>query len=462
MTMKNKNQDWQQGALVEMTIADLSDRGEGVGRVGERVVFVPDTVPGDRAAVRLLRVKPSYARGKLQSLIEASPHRCRPSCIVADKCGGCQWQHIDYGYQRQAKQNLVIQALQRIGGLTAPPVDPVLTQAIDGSPLASLGYRNKASYPLSISDRGQVQAGYYQKNSHDLINLNRCPVQDDRLNPLLEEIKQDIQQQGWSVYDEKRHAGCLRYLCVKIGRRTGEIMLTLVSIADELPGLKDQAGVWLNRYPQLVGVCLNVNPQRTNVIFGPNTHRVAGKSYLKEKFAGLEFQLKADTFFQIYTEAAETLVAIICEQLNLQGDELLLDAYCGIGAFTLPLALKVRLAIGLELQEAAVEQAQTNAQLNQVSQVKFYQGKVETLLPKLDINPDIVLLDPPRKGCDRTVLETLIDIQPEQIVYISCKPSTLARDLKILCAGGYQLSRVQPADFFPQTSHVESVAFLHR
>jgi 23S rRNA (uracil1939-C5)-methyltransferase len=462
MTMKNNNQDWQQGALVEMTIADLSDRGEGVGRVGERVVFVPDTVPGDRVTVRLVRVKPNYAHGKLQHLIEASPYRCRPSCIVADKCGGCQWQHIDYGYQRLAKQNLVIQALQRIGGLTDPPVDPLLTQAIDGSPLASLGYRNKASYPLSISAQGQVQAGYYQKNSHSLINLNRCPVQDDRLNPLLEEIKQDIQQQGWSVYDEKRHQGCLRHLCVRIGRRTGEALLTLVSKADELPGLKDQAAVWLNRYPQLVGVCLNINPQKTNVIFGQTTHCVAGKPYLKEKFARLEFQLKADTFFQVYTEAAETLVPLICEQLNLQGDELLLDAYCGIGAFTLPLALKVRLAIGLELQGAAVEQAQTNAQLNQVSQVKFYQGKVETLLPKLDIDPDIVILDPPRKGCDRTVLETLLNIQPEQIVYISCKPSTLARDLKILCAGGYQLSRVQPADFFPQTSHVESVAFLHR
>lgn len=454
--------DWQQGALVEVTVTDLTDRGEGVGRVGERVVFVPDTVPGDRAWVRLLRVKANYGDGKLHELIEASPHRCRPHCIVADKCGGCQWQHIDQGYQRQAKQNLVIQALQRIGGIAEPPVDPVLTAAIDGSPLPTLGYRNKASYPLGISAQGQVQAGYYQKGSHSLINLNRCPVQDDRLNPLLAEIKQDIQQQGWSIYNEARHTGLLRHLCLRIGRRTGEQLLTLVSTSEKLPGITAQAETWLKRYPQLVGVCLNLNSSRTNAIFGPETRCLAGLPYLKEKYAGLELHLKADTFFQIHTEAAEALLPIIHRELNLQGHELLVDAYCGIGTFTLPLASQVQLAIGIELQSAAVEQAEKNAQLNQVSNVKFYQGKVETLLPELQLNPDVVLLDPPRKGCDRAVIETLLKTQPERIVYVSCKPSTLARDLKTLCAGGYQLIRVQPADFFPQTSHVESVAFLQR
>ena len=456
------NKDWQQGILVEVMVTDLSDRGEGVGRVGERVVFVPDTVPGDRAWVRLMRVKPNYAHGKLHDLVESSPHRCRPRCIVADKCGGCQWQHIDDAYQRQAKQNLVIQALQRIGGIAEPPVDPVLTQAIDGTPLPSLGYRNKVSYPLSISAQGQVQAGYYQKSSHSLINLNRCPVQDDRLNPLLQEIKQDIQQQGWSIYNEKRHVGLLRHLCLRIGRRTGEILLTLVSNGDKLPGLKAQAEAWLNRYPELVGVCLNLNSNRSNVIFGQETHCLAGSPYLKENYAGLEFHLRADTFFQVYTEAAEMLLQVIREQLNLQGHERLLDAYCGIGTFTLPLAASVKLAIGLEVQWAAVEQAQKNARLNQVNNVEFYPGKVETLLPQLEVNPDVVLLDPPRKGCDRAVIETLLKIKPERIVYVSCKPSTLARDLKSLRAGGYQLTRVQPADFFPQTSHVESVAFLHR
>ncbi|MBD1940125.1 23S rRNA (uracil(1939)-C(5))-methyltransferase RlmD [Microcoleus sp. FACHB-68] len=448
---------WQQGELVEVAITDLSDTGEGVGRFDGRVVFVPDTVPGDRLLARLVQVKAQYATGKTHELLESSPHRIRPSCIVADKCGGCQWQHIDYSYQLEAKRNQVIQALERIGGISVPPVEPVL------APPAALGYRNKATYPLGMSSTGNVQAGYYQKNSHRLVNLNRCPIQDDRLDPLLAEVKQDIQRQGWRVYDEKYHRGEVRHLSLRIGRRTGEILLTLVARTGELAEIEAQAQAWLKRYPQLVGVCLNINPAKTNAIFGKETHCIAGLPYIHEEFAGLQFQLRADTFFQVNTEAAEALLEAIVNQLDLQGDEVLVDAYCGIGTFTLPLAKRVREAIGLEMQPAAIEQAQLNAQLNNLTNTSFRVGEVETLLPQLGVTPDIVLIDPPRKGCDRTVLETLVQIQPSRIVYVSCKPATLARDLKFLCnAGGYRLTRVQPADFFPQTSHVECAAFLVR
>ncbi len=448
---------WQQGEIVEVAIADLNDNGEGVGRVKGRVVFVPDTVPGDRALVRLVRVKPQYAHGKLFQLLEPSPHRIRPSCIVADKCGGCQWQHISYEYQLEAKRNQVIQALERIGGFTNPPVEPVLA-----APTA-LGYRNKATYPLGRSATGLVQAGYYQKGTHQLINLNQCPVQDSRLNPLLAEAKQDIQRRGWQVYDEKHHKGQVRHLALRIGRCTGEMLLTLVVKDWDLAGIKDQAQEWLNRYPQLVGVSINRNQERTNVIFGSETRCIAGQAYLLEQFAGLKFQVRPDTFFQVYTESAQALLQEIGQQLNLQGDEVLVDAYCGIGTLTLPLARRVRQAIGLEVQTAAVEQAQVNAQLNGITNVTFQAGQVEKLLPQLGIAPDIVLLDPPRQGCDRTVIDTLLQSSPERIVYVSCKPATLARDLKILCqTGKYRLSRVQPADFFPQTAHVECAALLIR
>ena len=450
----NKADDWQQGQLVEVVINDLSDTGEGVGRWGERVVFVPDCVPGDRALARLIRVKPQYAHAKLHELLEASPHRTRPSCIVADKCGGCQWQHITYEYQQIAKRNQVIQALERIGGFDCPPVDPVLPAP------SSLGYRNKVTYPLSRSATGQVQAGYYQKGSHQLINLNQCPVQDSRLNPLLAQVKQDIQQQGWQVYDERRHKGQVRHLALRIGRRTGEMLLTMVVKDWDLPEIAAQAQEWLNRYPQLVGVSLNRNSDRTNAIFGCETRCIAGRAYLLEQFAGLEFQVRPDTFFQVYTESAEMLLQVIMQQLNLQGDEVLVDAYCGIGTMTLPLAQQVRQATGLEVQPEAVEQAQLNAKLNGITNTTFQVGPVEKLLPHLR-NPDIVLLDPPRKGCDRAVIETLLRSSPRRIVYVSCKPATLARDLKLLCQeGNYRLTRVQPADFFPQTAHVECVAFL--
>lgn len=446
---------WRQGDLLECTVTDLSVRGEGVGRFERRVVFVPDTLPGDRALVRLVRVKQQYAHGKLDQLLENSPHRVRPSCIVADKCGGCQWQHVGYSYQLQAKHNLVVQSLQRIGGIDDATVDPVLTAD------APLKYRNKVTYPLGLSSTGRVQAGYYQKGTHKLVNLNQCPVQDSRLDPLLAELKLDMQRLGWPVYSEKLHRGQLRHLSLRIGRRTGEILLTLVVTDGNLHRINEQAEEWLQRYPGLVGVCLNYNADRTNVIFGKETRCLAGQAFLREEFAGLQFQLRPDTFFQVNIEAAEALLHIIVEELQLQGDELLVDAYCGIGTFTLPLAGQLRQVIGLEVQPEAIAQAEINAKLNQIENVQFQVGKVEELLPQLAAMPDIVLLDPPRQGCDRAVLSTLLEMKPQRLVYVSCKPSTLARDLQILCAdGGYKLSRVQPADFFPQTSHVECAAFL--
>ncbi|MBD2485462.1 23S rRNA (uracil(1939)-C(5))-methyltransferase RlmD [Planktothrix sp. FACHB-1365] len=461
---------WQQGQQVEIEITDLTDDGNGVGRYQDRVVFVPDAVPGDRLRVRLVRVKSKYAEGKVQDILEASPYRVSPRCIVADKCGGCQWQHIDYEFQLQAKRDLVVKALERIGGFIEPPVEPVLAGE------SPLGYRNKVTYPLGRSATGQVQAGYFQKHSHRLVNLNQCPVQDQRLNPLLANIKQDIQKRGWSIYDEPQHRGKLRHLSLRIGQRTGEMLLTLIATQGSLPGLQEQAETWLEQYPSLKGVCLNINADQTNAIFGQETRCLAGQPYLKEEFGGLSFLLRPDTFFQINTEVAEALLQIMLQDLNLQGTERIVDAYCGIGTFTLPLAkdllqkqagskpsLQSPQVIGLEVQEMAIEQARQNAILNQIDTVEFKLGTVQKLLPQLGYKPDIVLLDPPRKGCDRRVLETLLDLQPQRLIYISCKPATLARDLKVLCETGvYELIRVQPADFFPQTSHVECAAFLSR
>jgi 23S rRNA (uracil1939-C5)-methyltransferase len=453
------NDQWRQGKQLELSIIDLSDEGSGVGREQNRVVFVADTVPGDRILARLIRVKPKYAVAKLEQILTPSPGRIRPACIVADKCGGCQWQHIDYEYQRQAKRNIVIQTLERIGGFEQPAVAP---EVLKGS---ALEYRNKATYPVQQSATGQIKAGYYQKGSHRLINLNQCPIQDPHLNPFLTNIKQDIQQRGWSIYDEQRHTGTVRHLGLRVGRRTGEILLILIVKNRQLPGLEAQAELWLQQYPQLVGVCLNVNPHKTNVILGQQTECVRGQGFLREQFAGLTFHLKPDTFFQVNTEVAEALVNVILEELNLRGDETLVDAFCGIGTLTLPLAKQLQPSsgqvFGIEIQPSAIEQAQENAALNEIKNIQLIVGKVQNILPQLKIKSDIVLLDPPRKGCDSLVIEALLKIQPKKIVYMSCKPATLARDLKLLCQTGmYQLKGVQLADFFPQTAHVEAVAFL--
>ena len=477
---------WQQGQIVEINITDLTDSGDGVGRYDQKAVFVPDTVPGDRLLARLTRVKPKYAYGKLYQLIEKSDQRIKPYCIVADKCGGCQWQHISYEYQLQAKQNQVIQALERIGGLKLPEVEPTLASA------SPFGYRNKVTYPLSISSQGEVKVGYYQKGSHKLINLNQCPIQDQRFNPLLKEIKQDISRRKWKIYDENKHIGILRHLSLRIGEKTGEILLTLVvngtqeNLEKLLPGITVQAKKWLEDYSRLVGVCLNYNSKATNTIFGKQTVCVAGTFYGHEKFNGLEFQFTPDTFFQVNTKTTEKLIEVVLQELALSGSEIIVDAYCGVGTFSLSVAkylqqveishndsleiltgdlseirLRKSMVIGLEVQPVAIQQAKYNAKINHLTNVRFYDGKVESLLPQLEVKPDVVLLDPPRKGCDRSVLDTLLKILPERIVYISCKPATLARDLKFLCSTGkYYLSKVQPVDFFPQTAHVECAAFL--
>jgi 23S rRNA (uracil1939-C5)-methyltransferase len=446
---------WRQGEIIPVEITDLNDTGDGVGRVGKLVVFVPDTVPGDRLLVRLLHVKSHYAHGVMIEITTPSLHRTRPHCIVADKCGGCQWQHINYSYQLVAKHHQVVQALERIGGFVEPRVNPILAAASD------LAYRNKSTYPLGVSATGQVQAGYYQKGSHQLVNLNQCPVQDPHLNPLLAEVKLDIQRQGWSIYDEKLHEGQVRHLSLRIGRRTGEMLLTLVVKNWHLSGIDRQAQEWLERYPQIVGVSLNRNGDRTNVIFGGETRCIAGVTYLQEEFAGLKFQVRPETFFQVSTETAESLLQIIQSELNFQGHEVLVDAYCGIGTLTLPLAKQVRQAIGLEVQSAAIEQAVLNAQHNHIKNVTFQVGAVESTLPSLNIIPDVVIIDPPRKGCSSSVIKSLLELQPDKIVYVSCKVATLARDLKLFCANEiYTLVQVQPADFFPQTAHVEAVAFL--
>jgi len=454
---------WQQGETLKLEITDLSNSGDGVGRWEDRVVFVPNTVPGDMMRVKLTKAKQSHGFGIPAGIIKPSPARVRPACIVADKCGGCQWQQVSYEQQLTAKRDLVIDALTRIGKLTVKcdetPEGILVNEVLPSE--EELGYRNKATYPLGISQIKAVQAGYYRKGSHRLVNLNQCPVQDERLNPMLAEVKKDIQERGWKIYNEKFHKGHIKHLSLRIGRRTGQVLLTLISRSVKLKGIHEQAEEWMARYPNVVGVLVNLNWKKTNAIFGPDTYCIAGQSYLEEEFAGLTFHIQPSTFFQVNTAQAERLLEHVRSALSLTGTETLLDAYCGVGTFTLPLAQHVKQCIGLEAFMESVTQAEKNAGLNGIENVAFKAGDVGELLPQIEERPDVVLMDPPRKGCEPAVLEALIQMKPARIVYISCNPATLARDLKVLSeTGGYRIERVQPADFFPQTSHVECAAFL--
>ncbi|MBT9316956.1 23S rRNA (uracil(1939)-C(5))-methyltransferase RlmD [Leptothoe spongobia] len=450
---------WQQGEVIVLTIDALTNSGDGVGRWQDRVVFVANTVPGDRLQVRLTRVKPNYGHGKRLSIIEPSPDRIRPVCIVADKCGGCQWQAVAYPRQLQAKELQVRSALERIGGFKAIPMQPILAT------LQPLGYRNKATYPLARGNGGAVKAGYYRKGTHQIVNLNQCPIQHEALNPLLVDVKAAIKARGWSLYNEKKHQGRLRNLALRVGQHTDQAMLTLVTTG-YIPEIKEQAEQWLATHSNLVGVCLNINPEQTNKVFGDETRCLAGQPYLEELFLGLRLRIQPTTFFQVNTPQAEALVQIVLDQLNLQGNETIIDTYCGIGTLSLPMAQQAVRCVGIESQVEAVAQAKQNAALNGLKNTEFFAGAVENLLLEISAQQsspiDVIVLDPPRKGCDRNVLNILAKISPTRIVYMSCNPATLARDLKVLCDQGYELKMVQPADFFPQTAHVECVAFLEQ
>lgn len=448
--------NWQPGSIVPLQITALTSEGDGVGHIQGRAVFVPQTVPGDELEVKLVKVKPSYAQAIPVAIQTPSPHRIQPACIVADKCGGCQWQQVAYAKQLQAKQEAVQAALHRIGKLDLPP--PL---AIMGAE-AILHYRNKVTYPIQTRPDGRLVMGYYQRGSHHLINLNQCPVQDQRLDVYLQAIKQDLQRTGWPVYDEHTHTGSLRHLGLRIGRRTGQVLITLVVRDANLPGLQNWAQEWLQRYPDLVGVCVNVNAARTNAIFGPKTEVIAGEGTLQEIFAGFTLAMDSTSFFQVHTEQAEQFFTWIVEEMHRQGRETVVDAYCGIGTLSLLVASQVHQVIGIESHAAAVVQAEHNARINQLKNLEFHQGKVEAILPQLQ-NVDQVILDPPRKGCDIDVLKALQQLQPQQIVYISCHAATLARDLQHLTQNQqYSIRQWRTADFFPQTGHVESVVFLQR
>lgn len=444
----------QQGQLAELQITALAAGGDGVGRLDNGcVVFVSDAVPGDQLEVRLVRVKKGHAFGKISRLLEPSPQRVRPSCIVADRCGSCQWQAVDYQSQLVAKHTQVIDALTHLGGFLDPPVAAVLPQ------IHPLGYRNKSTFPVGRNSLGELVIGYYRKDSHRIVNLNACPVQDDRLNPLLAAAKHQMRTKGWIPYDETTHRGTLRHLSLRIGERTGEMLLTFIVRDRQLPGLEDVAQALKADFPALVGICINENSLRGNAIFGEKTECIAGRPYLEDKLDDLTFAIEPTTFFQICTAQAEVIARLVVAAAQAQPEDTLIDAYCGIGTLTLPLARAAGRLIGIENHPRSIEQAKRNAQNNHFQNCHFVLGTVEAELEHFPAN--IITLDPPRRGCEPQVLEAILKNRPRRIIYVSCNPATLARDLKILVAGGYTLAQVQPVDLFAQTHHVESIATLN-
>jgi 23S rRNA (uracil1939-C5)-methyltransferase len=451
------------GELGEISVDDLSHQGEGIGRLGTEVVFVPGGLPGDRLRIRLVRRHKGSWSAEIAGIISPAPDRRRPPCILADNCGGCSLQPLDDGAQARWKFQQVHQTLQRIAGLDAP-VRPILA-APD-----PLGYRNRAIIPLERNADGCLRAGYYRRGSHRIVNLNRCPVLDGRIDRLIQPLKQDLEASGWPV--DRHGGGGLRHLALRVGQATGEVLLTLVSADRDLPGLEAMANDWMARWPELVGVCLNLQDQPTNRLLGEHTHTVAGRPWLEEGFAGLRYRIGSDTFFQVNTGQAEALMPSLHEALadeSNPGPRELVDAYCGIGTFSLPLAQRGWRIHGLEQHRPSVELARSNAALNGLEAMAQFECTpvapvlVDRLHPRSASDGPHLFVDPPRRGLEPDAVAAIKTALPARIAYLSCDPATLARDLGQLAAGGtYELLWLQPIDFFPNTSHVECLAALRR
>ncbi len=478
------------GEKLQLEITDLGHGGQGVGRHEGQVVFVSGAVPGDTVQVRLVAVARRHLIGQLQRVVAPSPQRRRPPCILADHCGGCTLQPFADQAQAQWKQRTVEQTLQRIGGLSTT-VRPLL--AAD----PPLGYRNRALIPLERTADGRLRAGYYRRGSHRIVNMARCPVLDGRIDALIAPLKADLETSGWPI---DRHGGApaaadgdnavdgpagvdgddrtggdagvdaadpqgpgLRHLGLRVGSHSGECLITLISSHDRLPGLQELAATWMGRWPELVGVCLNLQPLATNRLMGEDTRVVVGRDWIEEHFAGLRYRVAADTFFQVNTRQAERLVPPLLEALGPDPGTVV-DAYCGIGTYSLPLAAAGWRVRGLELQARAVAQAEHNAAGNGLQElVSFEQADVPLVLEDRLQGADALVLDPPRKGLTPTALGAILAAAPARVAYLSCDPASLARDLAQLCGDGrYGLQWVQPVDFFPNTSHVETLAVLER
>ncbi|BDG61245.1 23S rRNA (uracil(1939)-C(5))-methyltransferase RlmD [Caldinitratiruptor microaerophilus] len=446
------------GETVTVTVTGLGHAGEGVGRAGGFALFVPGALPGERVEARVTEVHPRYGRAELMRVLDPSPERVPPPCGVYARCGGCQLQHLDYAAQLREKRQRVRDALERIGGLRGVTVHPVLGMA------DPWWYRHKAAFPVGWAG-GRAVLGFYAPGTHDIVDVVECRIQHPLASRVLAEARELIRERDVSVYDEAAHRGDLRHVLVRVSHATGEALVVLVTARREVPGLAEMAAGLIARVPGVASVWQNVNPARTNVILGPENVHLAGRPRITERILGLEFRISPVSFFQVNPAQAEILYERALAYAGRGPRDVAVDLYAGTGTISLLLARDWGSVHGVESVPEAVEDAWENARRNGVTNVRFHAGEAEEILPRLwreGLRPRAVVLDPPRQGAARTVLEAAAAMGPERIVYVSCNPSTLARDLAILAGLGYRTVEVQPVDMFPHTAHIEAVTLLHR
>ena len=448
----------QKNEYYDVKIESLTHDGLGVARVDGFPIFVSNALVGEEINMKVTLVKKTYAFGRAVDYFVTSPERVEPTCGIYKQCGGCQVQHLSYEGQLQMKHDTVVNQLKRIGHIE------------DANVLTTIGmkdpsrYRNKTQVPFGYAN-GEVVAGFYQKRSHEITNMKSCLIQTDISDQIVDTMRELCRDLNIDPYNESLNLGVLRHVIVRVGFKTGEIMVTLVTRTKTIPNIDTVIETLINKYPQIKSIAQNINPKVTNVIFGDETKILYGEPYIYDEMNGIRFAISPRSFYQVNPVQTETLYSKAVEFAGLTGNEVVFDAYCGIGTITLFLAQHAKEVYGVEIIPEAIEDAKMNAKLNGFDNAQFAVGKSEDVIPmwiENGIIPDVIVVDPPRKGCDKTLLDTMLEAKPKRIVYVSCDSSTLARDLKILIDGGYNLEVVQPVDMFPQTAHVEVVTMLTR
>lgn len=442
---------------ITLTFEDLTHEGNGVGKIDGYPLFVPRALPGEEATVKVIKVNKNFGYGKLLELNTTSPERVDPTCHV--HCGGCQLQHMSYNLQLQMKENQVRNVMKKIAHLEAVPVRPILGME------NPLHYRNKVQIPVAEKD-GQLITGYYQRRSHRIVeNLDSCTSQAEVINEIVPFVRDLANRVGIRAYDEENHRGVLRHIMVRTGYATKETMVALVTRIEKLPNKEVIIQELTNKFPNVTSIVQNVNNQRTNLILGEKTKVLWGEEYIHDKIGDLTFAISAKSFYQVNPMQTKVLYDKALEYAQIDENDVVIDAYCGIGTISLFLAQKAKKVYGVEIVPEAIHDAKQNAKINKMDNVEFVVGQAEKVMPEWKqqgIDPDVIVVDPPRKGCAPEFLQTMIEMEPKRIVYVSCNPSTLARDLRILEDGGYRTMEVQPVDMFPNTTHVELVALMSR
>ena len=449
--------EFRKNDLVTLEIEDCGIDGEGIGKADGFTVFVKDAVIGDTVTAKIIKAKKNYGYGRLMEVLKPSPYRVEPKCEFARQCGGCQLQALSYDQQLVFKTNKVKGHLERIGGFTDIPMEPII--GMD----ELFHYRNKAQFPVGRNKEGKIVTGFYAGRTHNIIENRDCALGVAENKEVLDRVIAHMEKYGIEPYNEATGKGLVRHVLIRYGYFTKEVMVCLILNGNKIPK-EEQLVKSLCEIPGMTSITINVNKKHSNVILGEEIRLLWGQEYITDRIGDISYQISPLSFYQVNPMQTQKLYAKALEYADLHGEETVWDLYCGIGTISLFLAQKAKFVRGVEIVPAAIENAKENAKLNGLENTEFFVGKAEEVLPreykKNGVYADVIVVDPPRKGCDETLLETMVEMNPERIVYVSCDSATLARDLKYLCERGYELRKVCPVDQFGMTVHVETVVLL--